>query len=60
VIDPGDGDVTAIIDAAALDEWSADDSAAVLNGIAYDDDRGVFYLTGKLWPVLYEVVLVAE
>jgi glutamine cyclotransferase len=27
----------------------------VLNGIAYYDERGTFYLTGKLWPRLFEV-----
>jgi glutamine cyclotransferase len=25
----------------------------VLNGIAYDDKSGLFYLTGKLWPVIF-------
>ncbi len=30
---------------------------AVLNGIAFDPERGVFFLTGKLWPVLYEIRL---
>ncbi len=60
VIEPDTGVVTAVIDASGLDEWSADNSAAVLNGIAYDEASAVFYLTGKLWPVLYEVVFVAE
>ena len=26
---------------------------AVLNGIAHDDKSGLFYLTGKLWPVIF-------
>ena len=30
---------------------------AVLNWIAFDSNREVFFLTGKLWPVLYEVRL---
>jgi len=28
-------------------------SESVLNGIAYDDASGLFYLTGKLWPVIF-------
>lgn len=60
VIDSADGSVTAVIDASDLDEWSGDNSAADINGIAYDPERGVFYVTGKLWPVLYEVVFVAS
>jgi len=27
----------------------------VLNGIAFDDSTGHFFLTGKLWPKLFEV-----
>ena len=29
--------------------------AAFLNGIAWNPERRVFYLTGKLWPKLFEV-----
>ncbi len=60
VIDPADGQIRAVIDAAELDRFSEANSAAVLNGIAYDAARGVFYLTGKLWPMLYEVTFVAS
>jgi glutaminyl-peptide cyclotransferase len=35
----------------------ARDSQAVLNGIAYDLARDVFYLTGKLWTKVFEVRL---
>ncbi len=27
----------------------------VLNGIAWDAQRGTFLVTGKLWPVLFEL-----
>ena len=27
----------------------------VLNGIAYCKERGTFFLTGKRWPVIFEV-----
>lgn len=30
---------------------------AVLNGIAFDPETDTFYLTGKLWPVMYRVRL---
>lgn len=29
--------------------------ADVLNGIAYDPASGLFYVTGKLWPNIYEI-----
>jgi glutamine cyclotransferase len=29
----------------------------VLNGIAYDERRGRLFVTGKLWPKLYEIEL---
>jgi glutaminyl-peptide cyclotransferase len=29
----------------------------VLNGIAYDASRDVLFLTGKLWPAIFEVRL---
>lgn len=34
------------------------DQEAVLNGIAWDPEGDVFYITGKLWPVMYRVRLV--
>jgi glutamine cyclotransferase len=27
----------------------------VLNGIAYDADRDRLFVTGKLWPILFEI-----
>jgi glutamine cyclotransferase len=33
------------------------DSGAVLNGIAYDSTTGKLYVTGKLWPNLFEIQL---
>jgi glutaminyl-peptide cyclotransferase len=29
----------------------------VLNGIAYNPDRKTFYVTGKQWPVMYEILI---
>ena len=57
-IDPGDGRVTATIDASGL--LSADEAkgAEVLNGIAYNPTSDTFYITGKRWPKLFEVRFV--
>jgi glutamine cyclotransferase len=33
------------------------EAGAVLNGIAYDKARNIFYITGKLWPEIFEVKL---
>ena len=34
------------------------DAEAVLNGIAFDDTTGRLFVTGKLWPRLYEIDIV--
>lgn len=64
-IEKSTGTVTAQIDASGLltEEERANliadaDTAAVLNGIAYDPDKDVFYITGKSWPSLFEVRFV--
>lgn len=60
-VDPADGRVDAVIDASALvpdDPRVLGDRDAVLNGIAHDPESGRWWLTGKLWPVLYEVRFV--
>ena len=56
-IDPATGVVTGVLDMTglAVPDPSAIDPGAVLNGIAYDPERGTFLLTGKLWPTMYEV-----
>lgn len=56
VIDPDTGRVIASVDGAPLRErLSSTEGIDVLNGIAYDPRREVFYLTGKLWPSIFEV-----
>jgi glutaminyl-peptide cyclotransferase len=60
VIDAGDGAVVATIDASALEAEVADaPDAEALNGIAFDGSTGTFLVTGKRWPVIFEVRLVA-
>ncbi len=58
-IDAETGVVEATVDATELVPPGYEDvSDAVLNGIAYNPDTATFWLTGKLWPVLYEVTFV--
>ena len=58
-IDGKTGAVTASIDASGLltnEEKAA--GAEVLNGIAWNPETRRFYITGKLWPKLFEVRFV--
>jgi len=56
IIDPADGRVTAYVDLSPLvHEVAADDYDAVANGIAYDAASGRLFVTGKLWPTLFEI-----
>lgn len=58
-IDKWTGDVIAVIDASALltDAEKAELAAgSVLNGIAYNDETQTFFITGKKWPQIFEVV----
>jgi glutamine cyclotransferase len=34
---------------------TATDNGAVLNGIAYDPKKKTMYITGKLWPEIFEI-----
>ena len=54
-IDPATGTVTAAVDAAGLLPAADRERTDVLNGIAWNPERRVFYVTGKLWPKLFEV-----
>jgi glutaminyl-peptide cyclotransferase len=54
-IDPGSGDVTGVVDASGLLTRSEAAGIDVLNGIAFDPGTGHFFITGKLWPKLFEV-----
>lgn len=55
-INPQSGRITAWIDLAGLlQPGDVQDSEAVLNGIAYDASSGRLFVTGKLWPRLFEI-----
>lgn len=62
IIDPAGGRVVAEVDATSLvvDAVAAagDDELDVLNGVAYDELTGTFYVTGKDWPTMYQVRFV--
>lgn len=56
VIDPSTGKIRAWLDATKLRPAEvAKDREAALNGIAWDAKAKKLYITGKNWPVLYEV-----
>ncbi len=57
-IDPNTGRVTGIIDLAGIANENTASPDAVLNGIAYDAQGDRLFVTGKLWPRLYEIDLV--
>lgn len=57
-ISPDSGRVVARIDLSDLvARQEVSDPEAVLNGIAYDADNDRIFVTGKLWPNLYEIRL---
>lgn len=55
-IDPETGEVTGLIDLSGLvPEGLAGSRDAVANGIAWDRETGRIFVTGKLWPELFEI-----
>ena len=58
-IDPADGKVRKLIDLRDLvGTMQTLDPDAVLNGIAWDAENRRLFVTGKLWPELFEIRLV--
>ena len=57
-IDPLSGSVNGWLDLSGLKENIEDRSSIdVLNGIASDDESGHLFVTGKFWPLLFEIEL---
>lgn len=54
-ISPKTGIVVGWIDLGRLCTWKG-----VLNGIAYDSEHGRLFVTGKLWPYIYEIKLIEK
>jgi glutamine cyclotransferase len=59
-IDPATGKVKGWIDLTGLLPLADRARADVLNGIAYDAKADRLIVTGKLWPRLYEIKLIAK
>ena len=57
IIDPASGRVTGWIDLAALRPRVNAPADDVLNGIAWDEAGDRLFVTGKLWPRLFEIRL---
>lgn len=56
-IDPSNGKVVGKIDLSALtyEARTINPRSDVLNGIAYDSINDKIYVTGKLWPIIYQI-----
>jgi glutamine cyclotransferase len=54
-VDTTTGKVLSYVDCSAIAAEGVIDGANVLNGIAYNPLTGKTYMTGKLWPKLFEV-----
>jgi len=55
-IDPSSGKVLGFINLKGiLPDSERQSDTDVLNGIAYDKDKGRIFVTGKKWPKLYEI-----
>ena len=58
-IDPVCGKVKGWVDLSSLRSWLPRDARVdVLNGIAFEKKTGRIFVTGKLWPKLFEIRLV--
>ncbi len=54
-INPSNGEVVAKLDLTDLVRRTNTDPNNHLNGIAFNKNTNKFYVTGKNWPVLYEI-----
>jgi glutaminyl-peptide cyclotransferase len=59
-IDPQTGKVVGWIDMTGILPTADATGADVLNGIAYDKTKKRLFVTGKLWPKLFEIELVKQ
>ena len=59
-IDPRSGIVLGYINLQGILSANERPSDGVLNGIAYDNARDRLFVTGKLWPKLFEIKLVKK
>jgi glutamine cyclotransferase len=60
-INPKTGEIVGEIDLGGLVEssgYNRNEEEDVLNGIAYDPVKNKIYVTGKLWPKIFEIEVV--
>ncbi len=58
IIDPNSGAIEGVINFGGLrDRVEQHADLDVLNGVAYHQERGTFFVTGKFWDTLFEVTL---
>ena len=59
IIDPDHGGVSGYLDLRGLSgQVNKDHSTGVLNGIMYDAEADRLFVTGKLWPSIFEIRIV--
>jgi len=59
IISPKTGEVAGWLDMSDLREQLPQD-AGVLNGIAFDQEKDRIFVTGKLWPFLFEIEVMKQ
>lgn len=61
IINPENGEVEGVIDFSGLKEKVKDHPGLdVLNGIAYNEKRQTFFITGKNWSKLFEIKIIEK
>ncbi|MFC2069193.1 glutaminyl-peptide cyclotransferase [Chloroflexota bacterium] len=60
IIEPQKGRITGWIDLSGILPSQYCKSVDVLNGIAYDAENDRIFVTGKLWPWLFEIQLISQ
>jgi len=59
-INPDTGRITGWVDLSTILSPRDRAGADVLNGIAYDEGRDRLFVTGKLWPKLFEIKIIKK
>ena len=56
-IDPSTGNVIGYLDFSFLRKFINNENVDVFNGIAYNPEKDVYYVTGKYWPYIFLIKL---
>ncbi|MBI5323881.1 MAG: glutaminyl-peptide cyclotransferase [Ignavibacteriae bacterium] len=59
-IDPLTGNVIGYFDFSFLRKLINNENVDVFNGIAYNAEKDIYYVTGKYWPYIFKVKLVEK